>query len=141
MSFLPICNPTTGEFVFGHLPQLRLAGIFVDVAPVLLFEGRHAGPNRGFGLEHIWIEHRQELERLGFSGRPGVPSFVATVVRERTPLYFEGGNFRSTRVLAVRSKVGTAILEYRQRTEGPIWSVVTAFAGTKAHGTLVGTVR
>jgi hypothetical protein len=115
--------------------------MFTEEARVLLFEGRHVGPNRGWGLVHIWTEHQPELQRLGYAIKSDTPSFVASVLRERTPVYFEGGSYRSTRVLVVRSATGTAVLEYRQRTEGPIWSVVTAFAGTKTHGTQVGTVR
>jgi hypothetical protein len=141
MSFRPILNPNTGNTVFGILPPLRLGGLVVEEAGVLLFEGRHVGPNRGWGLAHIWAEHQPELRRLGYEQKSDAPLFVSAVLRERTPVYFEGGSYRSTRVLVVRSSTGTAVLEYRQRTEGAIWSVVTAFAGTKTHGTQVGTVR
>ena len=141
MSFLAILNPSNGSEIFARVPSLRLGGVRVDEAPVFLFEGRHVGPNRGFGARHIWVEHELELNRLGFRQEGDVAAFVATILRERTPIYFEGTSFRSTRVLAVRARTGTAIMELRQRTEGSIWSVVTAFSGTKTHGTLVGTVR
>lgn len=141
MSFRPIINPRTASPVFGVIPSLRLGGLTLEEADVLLFEGRHAGPNRGWGLAHIWAEHSSELRRLGYNERADAASFVGSVLGQRSPIYFEGGSFRSTRVLVVRSAVGSAVLEFRQRTDTPIWSVVTAFAGTKTHGTLVGSVR
>jgi hypothetical protein len=137
----PIANPLTGSSDFGFVPRMRRAGLLTEEAPILLFQGRHAGPNRGHGAVHIWEQHKQELLRFGVTSLGEVPQFLALILADRTPLYFEGASFRRTTLLAVRSRVGTAILELRQRNEGDIWSVVTAFAGTKTHGTLVGTVR
>ncbi|MGQ0563664.1 MAG: hypothetical protein ACT4OK_01150 [Gemmobacter sp.] len=112
-----------------------------ETAPILLFAGRHIGPNRGYGAQHIWAEHAAEMARYGFRSADKVPDYVAKLVRAGTPLYFEGASFRRTRLLAVRTAEGTTILEYLDRRDGPIWSVVTAFSGTKTHGTRVGTVR
>jgi hypothetical protein len=137
----PIANPLTHANDFGFVPKMRLAGLPIEESPILLFPGRHAGPNRGHGAIHIWEQHKSELIRFGIVSLDEVPRFLATILTDRTPLFFEGGSLRRTTLLAVRSRVGTAILELRQRNEGNIWSVVTAFAGTKTHGTLVGTVR
>ena len=66
---------------------------------------------------------------------------MLTIVQVGTPLYFEGASWQNSRLMAVRSAMGTAVIEFRERREGPIWAVVTAFSGTKTHGTRVGTVR
>ena len=141
MSSRPILNPMTGDTAFGHVDALRLAGLDYETAPILLFTGRHIGPHRGFGARHIWSEHAVEMARFGFCAMDEVPAYVAKIVRTGTPLYFEGASFRTTRLLAVRSTEGTTILEYLDQRAGPVWSVVTAFSGTKTHGTRVGTVR
>lgn len=141
MSMAPISHPTTGGLSFGIVPDLRLSGSRIACAEVRLFVGRHVGPNRGFGAAHIWAEHRREMELAGFLREQEVAAYVAAIVRGGTLLYHEGGWQRSERLLALRSAVGTAILEHRQQRGGAIWSVVTAFSGKKAHGTRVGTVR
>ena len=45
---------------------------------------------------------------------------------------------KNPRLLAVRSTVGTAVLEFRHAAQ--IWSIVTAYSRKQTHGTLVGTV-
>ena len=81
------------------------------------------------------------MTRVGWATEVEVAQFVLTIIRTGTPLIFEGASWSVTRLLAVRASRGTAILEFRDQRDGPIWSVVTAFAGTKTHGTRVGTVR
>jgi hypothetical protein len=141
MSMLALTNPQTGGIDFGRIPQLRLVGITYPESRIQLFVGRHIGPNKGFGARHIWAEHRNEMAQVGLNDEADVAAYVLRIVRTGTPLVFEGGSWTVTRLLAVRAASGTAILEYRDRREGPIWSVVTAYSGTKTHGTRVGTVR
>lgn len=141
MSSKPVLNPVTGEFSFGLIPALRLAGFDCPESPVHLPVGRHVGPNRGFGVKHIWTEHKIEIMRVGYAAETDVPHYVLDMLRPGTPLFFEGQGWRATRLMAVRSSLGTVIMEFRAQREGPIWAVVTAFSGTKTHGTRVGTVR
>ena len=103
--------------------------------------GRHIGPNKGFGVRHIWAEHQSDMDKAGYQSKFDVPLYVLGIIQTGTPLYFEGANWQVTRLMAVRSARGTAILEFRDRREGPLWTIVTAFSGTKTHGTRVGTVR
>ena len=70
-----------------------------------------------------------------------VPLFVLRIIRTGTPLIYEGSSWRVTRLMAVRAASGTAVLEYREQRQGAIWAIVTAYSGTKTHGTRVGTVR
>lgn len=126
---------------FGVVPAVRLAGTGFAEAHIVLMTGRHIGPNKGFGSRHVWAEHRAEILRAGYQEEPDVAHYILDMLLPGTPLYFEGASWRNTRLMAVRSSRGTAVLEARDRREGLIWSVVTAFSGTKAHGTRVGTVR
>jgi hypothetical protein len=127
--------------VFATVPEIKSGRVILLEGPILLASGHHWGPNRGFGAAHIWAEHAKEMAKAGFGSSEEVPHYVSQIVRLGTPLFFEGSQINRTRLLAVRSSAGTAILELRQQRDGAIWSVVTAFSGTKTHGTRVGTVR
>jgi hypothetical protein len=141
MSMTPILHPS-GALAFGRLLEMRAPGILLPAGEIRLFHGRHTGPNRGFGAKHIWAEHEREMVAAGFPDFGSVAGYVATIVREGTPVFFGDHNWRTLRAMAVRSRTGTAIVEHRTpRGEDPHWSVITAFSGTKTHGTRVGTVR
>ena len=141
MSHVPILNPNSGTASFGLIQSLRLAGENLPDAEIHLYFGQHKGPNRGFGACHIWAEHSGEMAKIGLHSEAEVSQFVVRIVRSGTPLFYEGASWTTTRLMAVRSASGQAILEFRRQRNGPIWSVVTAFAGKKTHGTRVGTVR
>ncbi len=141
MSSRLLLNPLTGAFALAVIPSLRLGGEELPEAEVVLPEGRHVGPNRGFGAVHIWAEHQREMAAVGMMDERDVPLYVLRMLRSGTPLIHEGASWRVTRLLAVRAASGTAVLEFRARREGAVWTVVTAFSGTKTHGTRVGTVR
>jgi len=78
----------------------------------------------------------------GFPDLGPVQGYVSTMVREGSPVFGRVHNWGTVRAMAVRSRTVTAIVEHRTpRGEDPHWSVITAFSGTKTHGTRVGTVR
>ena len=131
----------SGSASFGQLVEMRSQSLILPAGPIMLFHGEHFGPNRGWGALHIWEEHRKEMVRRGFEAFEDVPGFVATIIRTGASVVFEGPGPKSMRIAVVRNTSGTAILESRNRRDGHIWSVVTAFSGNKAHGTRVGTVR
>ncbi len=136
-----LTNPQTGGISFGYVPEMKTRGTIIPAGEIRLVHGKHRGPNKGFGAAHIWAEHKSEMQQRGFGADTNVPDYVATIVRQGTPLYFDGGQMRGFRLMSVRSSTGTAILQFRDRREGPIWSIVTAFSGVKTHGTRVGSVR
>lgn len=137
-----ITNPETGGVSFGIVPQVEIPGRgHYAQAEIRLFPGRHASPGRGFGANHIWAAHEREMRQSGFTLKAEVADYVASIVREGTRLYYEGGHWKRLRLLAVRSSAGTAVLEFRRQRSGPVWSVVTAHSGKTPHGTLIGAVR
>ncbi|MBL8575496.1 MAG: hypothetical protein JNM13_17600 [Hyphomicrobiaceae bacterium] len=136
------CIPhPSGRSHFGEIPEMATRGVVIPAGLIYLLRGTHLGPNKGFGAQHIWIEHELEMARLGFGRFEDVPQFVARIIQVGSPVFFEGGFNRTTKIAVVRARSGTAILQSVHRREGHIWSIVTAFAGTKTHGTKVGTVR
>lgn len=137
MSINFLINPLSGNYIFGEIDALNLGGINTERCPIHLLPGKHIGPNRGFGANHIFAEHSKEMADLGLYTITDVPQFVCNIVQTGTPLYFEGASWTVTRVLAVKTSHGTAILEYKDRRDGAIWSIVTAFSNPRKHGTLV----
>jgi hypothetical protein len=140
MSNAKLVNPRTGTTDFGIVPEMKSMGIILPGGRISLPQGRHSGPNRGFGARHIWVEHGKELIGAGFESEATVPMYVATIVRAGTSLMFEGASYRHTRLIAVRDRSGMAILEQKGSGADVFWSVVTAFTANKKHGTRVGTV-
>lgn len=115
-------------------------GFVIEGGEIHLPEGRHFGPNNGFGAAHIWAEHAKEMAKQGFQSHDEVPAYVASIVKQGTPLVFGGPLGRQVRLIAVRSRTGMAILELRMQRDALFWAVVTAYAGNKTHGTRVGAV-
>lgn len=136
-----ILHHPDGGICFGVVPEMNSRGVIIPSGGIRLLSGKHRGPNRGFGAQHIWAEHAAEMERKGFHGYDEVPAYVAHIIQNGTPLYFGGESWNRVTVMAVRASSGVAILDYKDRRDGAIWSVVTAYGGSRTHGTRVGTVR
>ncbi|WP_201786739.1 hypothetical protein [Serratia symbiotica] len=54
----PIAHPD-GLKCYGHVPEIHSRGDYIPSASgdIFLRAGRHTGPNKGFGVRHIWAEH------------------------------------------------------------------------------------
>ena len=141
MSKKLLINPRSGSYIFGNVPQIKSKNDIIPTGDIFLFQGKHVGPNRGFGAIHIWREHAKEMAQIGLTSFDEVPNFVSNIVQIGTPLYFGDRYSRKIRLMAVRHVSGTAILECIQRNDGTIWSIVTAFSGRNTNGTRVGSVR
>ena len=50
-------HPTNGSLSFGLVPRIVFRGLAFEEGQIRLTVGRHIGPKRGFGAEHIWAEH------------------------------------------------------------------------------------
>lgn len=133
----PIPNPNTGKFSFGLVPKGKSGSDTIPEGEIQLRHGKHRGVNRGFGLEHIWAEHRKEMAQVGLYNKNDVPTYVAKIVRTGSAIYYEGGYYKNQRIAVIRSSSGTAILEWK----GSVWSIVTAYSGKNINGTRVGAVQ
>jgi hypothetical protein len=137
-----LINPNTGTPIFGQIPEMIDKRYRFESGQIKLRYGKHHGKNRGFGVEHIWIEHEKELIALGYQTMEDVPRFVSEIIRPQMPIHCEFDNPNGNhRITIVKSTVGTAILERKPDENNRIfYSVVTAFKGRHAHGTKIGTV-
>lgn len=140
----PIIHPD-GLKCYGKIPEIDAQGDVIPAGDIFLRAGRHTGPNRGFGVRHIWAEHERELTRLGYDTVNEVPRFVRDIIRPGTPIYCEfshpGGKHRPT---ILKSSLGIVVLEPKEATDnrsGWIYVVVTAYTSRKAHGVLIGRVE
>ncbi|PIB22838.1 hypothetical protein BFP76_09915 [Amylibacter kogurei] len=134
-------HPETGQTCFGVIPEKNTKRFVIPAGDIRLPVGKHRGPHRGYGAKHIWVEHKKEMMQAGFGTWEEVPNYVTTILKVGTPIFYEGGSFKHSRVMAVRSSAGTCILELKEQRDKNIWSIVTAFSGTKPHGVKVGNIQ
>lgn len=149
MSKVRVLNPIDNTDIFGAVPPLTLTSktkgvILTQAAPIHLLEGKHRGPNAGFGVAHIWAEHRKEIVQDGFANIGLVPAYVQGILTAPGLIYFEDRILRRSRVNTVRIVTGTVILEYIRtvvdKVETPHWNVITAYSNTRTAGVLVGQI-
>ena len=137
-----ILNPKTGDYVFGIIPEINYRGDFFPEGEIKLRHGEHKGPNRGFGVTHIWAEHAKELTDKGYVNIDDVAKYLSDLIGPGSPIYCEFNSMRGNhRIAVLRSSVGVVFLEQKSDAYNNIfYSVVTAFRKTKAHGTRIGSV-
>ena len=137
-----LIHPASGTICFGNVPYINSRGFILNAGEIRLQTGKHLGVNRGWGAKHIWAEHEKEMNDKGLMTYTDVPAYVALIIQAGTPLLYDfGRQGRNVRLLAVKSLIGMAVLEFKDRDADPIWSVVTAYAKNRADGTRVGNVR
>lgn len=139
-----IAHPQTGRQSYGLIPEMKNRGIALPSGEIHLRAGRHIGPNKGYGVNHIWKEHAHELPKWGCKLIDGVAEYVASVIVHKAPIYCEFHQTRKGyRVTVLRSAKGYVILEPIQLDDEALqfYSVVTAYRmQRRGHGTLVGNV-
>ncbi|WP_240746222.1 hypothetical protein [Eikenella exigua] len=104
--------------------------------------GEHRGANRGFGAAHILAEHTADLNRHNLPcDEEGVCLYVKMILQPGAGIHCEFSNMRGFhRPMVVRFRLGTVVLERQERDGLTTYSVVTAFGGTMARGTKIGTM-
>jgi len=126
-----LCHPTTGKNELCQFPALVP---FVG-GPIYLREGRHFGPHRGHGFQHIWHEHHcTETDRA--QAEKKVFAVILGVLVTGASVHFEGIQDRAS--ISVRNPQGLVIVQQTQdQANNAIYNIVTAFSG-QPHGKLIG---
>lgn len=134
-----IINPKTGNLEFGFLHEIVKPTQKIRIEPgnIYLRFGEHIGKNHGFGMRHIWIEHRSELIRLKYLTEDDVPRFVSDIIVPGAIIHVEDVK----RPTILRSSKGIAILELKRVGEVFEYSVVTAYTRKTAYGSIVGSIQ
>jgi len=133
-----VVNPVSLTPSFGTFPAINSRGVVFFEGEIYLKYGEHSGPNRGFGLEHIWAEHESYLIANGYPNKVDVAQYIADIIKPKASIHSEFAELRNRRVQIIKSSVGMAVLE--ERLDGsnvPIYSVITAYLG-KAQGPKIG---
>jgi hypothetical protein len=137
-----IINPKTGTPLFGVMPEIKNKAYYFPEGDIYLRHGEHRGPNRGWGLKHIWAEHKSELLALGHEERKNVADFVSEIIQSKAKIFCEFSQIASERVTVLKSPTGLVILDHRTDGEGTdFYSVVTAFKANRAQGVLIGNLK
>jgi hypothetical protein len=133
-----INHPTNATPHFCTFPKLKgVGGRAFAGGLVYLKEGRHNGPNNGFGVLHIWAEHFTG-ESEANAAEVKIAEYVATILMTGSSIHHSAD--QEDRALIWGNSKGLVMLEERAAgEEGVHYSVVTAFRG-RLKGTLIGKI-
>jgi hypothetical protein len=132
-----INHPTNGTPHFCAFPELKGAGRAFAGGLVYLKEGRHNGPNNGFGVLHIWAEHFKKETDPG-AAESRIALYVSSILIAGSSIHYSAD--REDRALIWSNSKGLVMLEERTGgEEGIHYSVVTAFRG-RLKGALIGEI-
>lgn len=135
-------NPKTGTPIFGFFPEIKASRVSFEEGPIYLRYGVHHGPNRGFGLVHIWEEHLKR-EVSAMAALPRAADLILAILQKQATIHYEYEMGKAAdRTAVLKSNSGMVILERRQDGLNNVYySIVTAFPGKKAHGQLIGKIE
>jgi hypothetical protein len=137
-----IANPVTGGFDWGQFPELKSGGKTFAAGPIRLRQGEHRGPERGFGLVHIWEARKFKSELLNTpeSAIHVIANLVLSILQPGAEIYYEGDIARAgDRVTVFKHRNGIVIVEEREDGKGkPVYSIVTAIPANNVKGKLIG---
>jgi hypothetical protein len=142
-----ILNPKTGTPVFGTIPEIINKKYSFPEGNIFLRYGEHRGANRGFGANHIWQEHEDDVLSMGY--KPGdkislTAHYVGDILKSGADIYCEFENRRHDRFTILKNPAGVAIIEHREdANNNSIYFVITAFKqGRKTpHGFKIGKLK
>lgn len=138
-----INNPKTGTPIFGIFPHITHQRSTFSEGPIYLRYGRHTGPHRGFGLVHIFEEHKREIERQTsiqlFSIQDAIeviPMYINSILVKDAAIHSEFD--LRMRCTIVKTKNGLVLLEpFKDGEDNTYYSIVTAYKG-QAKGPRIG---
>ncbi len=129
----------TGNTEFGYMPSIPQHG--VEEGPIFLLNGRHFPDGRGFGLQHIWIKHKDEIRRKGYETLEDIPRYILDIINQGAKIYDEGGILKHPKYTILKSRLGICIVRFEgdhTRKIDPFYTVVTAYPKENPHGSLIG---
>lgn len=137
-----ILNPNTGTTVFGVVPEVLNSRYHFPEGDIFLRYGEHRGPNRGWGLRHLWVEHEKQLGLMGYESEEDSARYVADILQPGAKIYCEFASLRNEKMAVLQSTLGTVIIEHRyDENNKTFYSVVTAFGSKRPHGQLIGNLK
>jgi len=108
---------------FGAIPEEVAKAAGVPAAPIRLVRGKQFGDHRGFGLEHIAVQHGEEIRQAGYDSEE---AFVEDVLQSFNAVYDAGGG-RLALVSDSGKEQKIHIVEVRYSRGQKFYTVVTAY--------------
>lgn len=135
-----VTNPKNQNHIFGIVPSFNLGnGIITPEAPIILKVGHHIYKTKsGFGVNHIWAGHKNEIITAGYNNIEDVAQFVGDIIVPGTDIFCEKIGWSNGHICNVlQSSLGIVILELQKNDE---YSVISAYTRKQSRGTLVGKI-
>ncbi len=133
-----VAHPS-GKLSYGTIPDMPIFNL--RGGEIYLRVGAHWGPNKGFGIRHIWQAHWRDLQIFGCPGVEDVAGHIAKMIVPGAAIYCEFASpGQNHRVAVLKNPTGLVILEPRNERRGFGYYVVTWYPKRRAEGTLVGRV-
>lgn len=137
-----IPNPRTNSLDWAHMPALTTSGKTFPAGPIRLRYGEHKGPERGFGLAHIWEARKYKSAAMAtpMAALPVIEAFITSILQVGADIFYEGNLATSSdRAMVFTSSAGAVIVEERVDGYGKAWySIITAIPRTSAKGFKIG---
>jgi len=136
-----LINPKNGSTSFGFVEITDSSPSLIE-GEIFLPHGEAYSYRNGFGAEHIWRKHANDMKAAGFETRDDVSAYVAEIIREGSLVQSEFDKHGEAQDLkVVRNPIGLAILKYKGRPNFGFYQVITAFRKDDPDGNVVGTIR
>jgi hypothetical protein len=137
-----ILNPRTNLLDWAQMPALTTSGKVFLAGPIRLRYGEHKGPERGFGLAHIWEARKYKSATLAtpMAAVYVIEVFITSILQTGAEIFYEGNLATSSdRAMVFTSSAGAVIVEERVDGLGKAWySIITAIPRTSAKGFKIG---
>jgi hypothetical protein len=134
-----LVSPVTGTADWGQFPAV---GSF-PAGPIRLKYGVHLGPERGFGLEHIFEARklRTDAEPTPMAAINTAATLIHGILTSGAEIFYEGNlSKRLERAAVFKSKAGTVIVEQRADGDGnAVYYIITAIPNNRVRGVKIGT--
>jgi len=136
-----IVNPATGLPSFGTFPAINTQGVTFDGGPIYLRYGRHEGPNKGWGFEHIWLARFPQCQDQQLATQQ-VTGLICSIIIPGATIHYEYGvGSAGRRTSLFKNSQGIVVVEERLDGKGDIfYGIVTAFNAAKANGSIIGAI-
>ena len=120
-------NPDTPIGEFGAIPEEVATSAGIPAGPIRLMHGRQIDKHRGFGREHIAVQHGKEIREAGYKSEE---EFVQDVVRNFNAIY-DVGNGRIALTADGKEGQKIHIIEARYSKGQKFYTVVTGYIATR----------
>ncbi|MFZ6778034.1 hypothetical protein ACO0LD_14480 [Undibacterium sp. Ji83W] len=139
-----IINPRTNTLDWGQFPEIITAQKTFPAGPLRLRYGEHVGPQKGYGLAHIWEARNFFHNKFNTPtlATDAIADFLFKILEPGAEIYYEGNLATSTdKATVFKSSAGTVVVEERKDGVGnTFYSIVTAIPNNNARGTKIGTL-